>query len=229
LPFSIDFDRRPYNTLALPCECVISLYAFLGALTEFSQLQNSLWVQQRALTKLSGVIQGMELRNFCRGRLPYSAGRPSRWVSAHISSSFFFLLSSFLSLPYLSDCRMDVYHTSTHGVALVRIECRSEMCCTRLAGNAGRQKSPKIRRLRTIAQLCRAIGLSSQLRRVSTIGKKIDKQQYLLQMFSQYGELRPTTAEIDWRVWGTPVYFNGYRVLASLLQRRCSTEVNQTA
>jgi len=26
LPFSIDFDRRPYNTLALPCECVI-LYA----------------------------------------------------------------------------------------------------------------------------------------------------------------------------------------------------------
>jgi len=33
------------------------------------------------------------------------------------------------------------------------------------------------------------------------------------------------TAEIDWRVWGTPAYFNGYRVL---LQRRCSTEVNQT-
>jgi len=25
LPFSIDFDRRPYNTLALPCECVIRL------------------------------------------------------------------------------------------------------------------------------------------------------------------------------------------------------------
>ena len=24
LPFPIDFDRRPYNTLALPCECVIS-------------------------------------------------------------------------------------------------------------------------------------------------------------------------------------------------------------
>jgi len=23
LPFSIDFDRRPYNTLALPCERVI--------------------------------------------------------------------------------------------------------------------------------------------------------------------------------------------------------------
>ena len=23
LPFSIDFGRRPYNTVALPCECVI--------------------------------------------------------------------------------------------------------------------------------------------------------------------------------------------------------------
>jgi len=23
LPFSIDFDRRPYNTFALPCECVM--------------------------------------------------------------------------------------------------------------------------------------------------------------------------------------------------------------
>ena len=25
LAFPIDFDRRPYNTLALPCECVIGL------------------------------------------------------------------------------------------------------------------------------------------------------------------------------------------------------------
>ena len=25
LPFSIDFDRRPYNTLALACECVIQI------------------------------------------------------------------------------------------------------------------------------------------------------------------------------------------------------------
>ena len=31
-----------------------------------------------------GVVQGMELRNFRRGRHLYSAGRPSRWASAHI-------------------------------------------------------------------------------------------------------------------------------------------------
>jgi len=47
-----------------------------------------------------------------RGRYLYSAGRPSRWALAHISSSFFF------SSPNLSGRRLNVYHTSTHGVGL---------------------------------------------------------------------------------------------------------------
>jgi len=38
-------------------------------------------------------------------------------------------------------------------------------------------QDPKNRHLGTIAQLCRAI--SSQLRHISTIGKKLVKQQYL--------------------------------------------------
>ena len=62
-------------------------------------------------------------RNFAalnRGRHLCSAGRPSRWALAHIlvlssSSSFF------LSSPNLSRRRLDICHTSTHGVALVRI------------------------------------------------------------------------------------------------------------
>ena len=49
------------------------------------------------------------------------------------------------------------------------LRCRSETCCTRLAESTGRKKSPKIRHLGTIAQLCRAISL--QLRHISTIGK----------------------------------------------------------
>jgi len=57
------------------------------------------------------------------------------------------------------------------------LECRSEMCCTQLAGKAGPKKSPKICHLGTITQLCQAI--SSQLRHVSTIGKKVVKEQYL--------------------------------------------------
>jgi len=38
----------------------------------------------------------------------------------------------------------------------------------------------------------------------------------------------PFTAEICWQVWGTPANFNGFRVLASLLQGRRSPEANQT-
>ena len=37
---------------------------------------------------LRRAIQGMELRNFRRGRHLYSTGRPSRWASAHILVAF---------------------------------------------------------------------------------------------------------------------------------------------
>jgi len=55
--------------------------------------------------------------------------------------------------------------------------------------------------------------------------KKLVKQQYLLHMFSPtnlshyctkftiFSELGPVTAEIGWRVWGTPANFNGFHVL----------------
>jgi len=58
--------------------------------------------------------------------------------------------------------------------------------------------------------------------------KLVLKQQYLLHMSSQYGKLGQLAAEICWRVWGTPANFNGFRVLALLLQRYRSTEANQT-
>ena len=41
---------------------------------------------EHTLAKLCGMVQGMELRNFRRGRHIYSARRPSRWASAQISS-----------------------------------------------------------------------------------------------------------------------------------------------
>ena len=80
-------------------------------------------------------------------------------------SSSFFLISS----PILSGRRLDVYHTSRHNNLSANLECMSEMCCTRLAENTGRKNYAKNRHLCTIEQLCRAV--SSQLRRVSTIGK----------------------------------------------------------
>jgi len=102
---------------------------------------------------------------------------------------------------------------------------RSEMCCTRLASYR-MQKSPKIRHLRTITQLCRAI--SSQLRYVSTIGKKLLNSNISPICLQNMVNLGPLAADISWLVWGTPPNFNGFRILASLLQRHRSMEANQT-
>jgi len=42
------------------------------------------------------------------------------------------------------------------------------------------------------------------------------------------GNIGPPTPETGSGVWGTPANFNGFRILASLLQRRRSPEANQT-
>jgi len=95
------------------------------------------------------------------------------------------------------------------------LECRSETCCMRLAENTGRKTVAKNRHLGTIAQLCRAI--SSQLRHVSTIGKKLVKQQYDPTCPHNMVNFGPLAAEIDPVVSGTPANFNRFRVLAALL------------
>jgi len=78
----------------------------------------------------------------------------------------------------------------------------------------------------TIPQLCRAV--SSQLRHVSTIGKKLVEQQCLPHMSAQYGELRPTNGWDPFTSLGNPANFNGFYVLPSFLQRCRSPEANQT-
>jgi len=53
--------------------------------------------------------------------------------------------------------------------------------------------------------------------------KKLVKQQYLLYMSTQYGELGPLAAEIVSLVWGTPGNFNGFRVFGSVTARQSSS------
>ena len=60
--------------------------------------------------------------------------------------------------------------------------------------------------------------ISLQLRHISTIGKKLVRQQNLPHMSSQYGSV----------VWGTPANFNGFRVLAALLHGTLVVGVSQT-
>jgi len=101
-----------------------------------------------------------------------------------LSSSIYLLFSS----PNLSGRRLDVYHTLTHSANL---ECRSERCCTRLAASAGpkksRQKSPSGHHHTTLS------GYIFATKACIDNQKKIVKQQYLLYMYPQYGELRPSS------------------------------------
>jgi len=103
------------------------------------------------------------------------------------------------------------------------------VCCTRLAGNAGRKMSPKIRRLGTIK-----VHRTTLSACVFAIKACIDNGKSFLNSntFStcphNMVNFGPLAAEIGWRVWGTPANFNGLRMLASLLRRRRSTEANQT-
>jgi len=144
------------------------------------------------------------------------------WFLLLLLLSFFFpspnsQLSQIRCIPYL--------HTSCGLSANLR--CRSEMCCRRLAEIQDAKKSPKIRYLgSTVAQLCRAI--PSQLRHVSTIGKKLLNSDISPTCLHNMVNFGPLAAEIGSVVWGTPANFNRFRVLAALLQRRRLTEANQT-
>ena len=88
------------------------------------------------------------------------------------------------------------------------LECRSETCCTRLAGNVGPKNSPQNHHLGTIAQFCRAISL--QLRHVSTIEKKLLSSNISCTCPHNMVNFDPLAAEIDAVVWGTPANFNGF-------------------
>ena len=118
-----------------------------------------------------------------------------------------FLLLSFFFIPRLISAVAEWMSTILlhNGVALVRIECRSEMCCIRLAGNAGRKNDAKNRHLGTIVQICRAE--SSQLTHVSTIGKNFLNN--ITSSTCPYNTVNFSllTAEIGLVVWGTPAYF----------------------
>jgi len=86
---------------------------------------------------------------------------------AQDSSSFILLHehSKVIQIIY-TNCPGNVHYPFHTWCGLsANLGCRSETCCTQLAENTGRKKSPKNRHLGTIAQLCRAI--SSQLRHIS--------------------------------------------------------------
>ena len=71
------------------------------------------------------------------------------------------------------------------------LECRSEMCCMQLAGNAGPKKSPK--NLPSGHHRTTLSGYIFATKARMNNKKKLIKQQCLSHTSSQYGELRATS------------------------------------
>ena len=143
--------------------------------------------------------------------------------AGHYISALWFIYSSFFlsfSSPNLSDRRVDVCHTSTHGVAggpSANLECMSEMCSTRLAGNIGRKKSPSEHH-RTTLSGC----ISATKARIDN-RKKLTKQQYVIHICPpQYGELRPSSGWDLFASLGHPSKFQRVSHLGKVTARHSS-------
>jgi len=120
----------------------------------------------------------------------------------------------FYSSPNLSGRRLDVYHTTTHGVCEFWMHVWNVLHAARWKYRT--QKWRKNRHLRTTAQVCLAV--FSQLRHVSTIGKELlisGISCTSLHSMVNFGRL---LAEICWRVWAPQQISTGF---ASCL-RYCS-------
>jgi len=88
-----------------PIDTKFDVGDYVGDVNSDATIHNDrLWVSQQISDEL----------------LSYNYGRPMEWGRplhfCPVVSIFFYF-----SLPNLSGRRLDVYHTSTHGVALVRI------------------------------------------------------------------------------------------------------------
>ena len=99
----------------------------------------------------------------------------------HYIFALWFLSSSifFLSWPNLSHPRLDVYHFHTWCGLGANLGCRSETCCTRLAENTGRKKSPSGHHRATLSGYIFATKARIDNR------KKLVKQPYVLHMSPQ--------------------------------------------
>jgi len=98
----------------------------------------------------------------------------------------------------------------------------SEMCCTRLAENTGRKKSPFWHHRTTLSGCIFAAEACIDNQKKSLITDTSSTRPHNMVNFGLL------TAEICWQVWGTPANFNGFRVLAALLHGTLVVGVSQT-
>ena len=142
----------------------------------------------------------------------------------HYIFALWFLSSSFFySSPNVSGRRLDVYHTSTYGVALVQIQNAGLKGAAR--GSLKMQdakKSPSGHHHTTLSGYIFATKTCINNR------KKTVKQQYLPQSCHSMVIFGPLAAVIVSLVWRTLANFNGFCVLAALLHGTVVAGISQT-
>ena len=106
------------------------------------------------------------------------------------------------------------------GESSENLECRSEMCCTRLAGNAGPKQSPK--KSPSGHHPTNLSGYIFATKARIDNRKKTVKQQYLLHMSLQYGGLRLTSGWDRFVSLGHPCKFQRVSGLGNVTARHSS-------
>ena len=123
----------------------------------------------------------------------------------------FYLFSS----PNLSGRRLDVYHSSTHGVALVRIWNACLKCAAR--GSLEMQDPKMAKNSPSVHHRTTWSGNIFATKALVDCRKNLLNSNVFPTGPHNMVNVGPLAAEIGWRVWGTPVNLNGFRVLAALL------------
>jgi len=134
--------------------------------------------------------------------------RCGHYIFVLFLSSFFLLL-----FPRPISAVADWMSTTWWGLS-AKLECRSEMCCTRLAEiqDAKRtQNWPSAHHRKTLSSYIFTTKACIDNRKKNLLNSNIP-----FTCCHNMVNCGPLTAETDWRVWGTPANFNGVRLLAAL-------------
>jgi len=150
--------------------------------------------------------------------LPYGIGQ----TIIFLPCCFFFFL---LFLPRLISAVADWMSAIIPHMVWPKCEFRMQVWNV-LHAARWKYRTQKNRHLGTIAQLCPAI--SSQLRHISTIAKKLVKQQYLLHMSLQCGEVRPINGWDRLTNLGHPCKFQLVSRLGSITAWHLVVGIGQT-
>jgi len=146
---------------------------------------------------------------------------PFFWLTVYFHRVVSFYLSIFFfSSPHLSGRTLDVYHTSTHGVALVWIRMQVWNVLHAARWKYRMQKSPSG---------TTSLGyIFASKARIDNRKKRLLSSNISSRCFQNMVNFGPLTAEISSGVWGTPANFNGFRVLAALLHDSQVMSISQT-